>query len=398
MVGIDRHAAPRAAGVLAGTLALAFHAGCSDSGSEDRGAEATGGALASGAGGLAGASPIAFPGAGGVANVGTGGLLQTGGFPGTAGAPAAGGSEAFGGAPGAGGDPPAGGIGGLPAGGEPGVGGVPGAGGEPPGTGGSVSNPDDFCLQPGSGDYAQNGPYAVATEDVTIGASGMYTIWYPRTLEENCRHPIVAWGNGTTVTGSAVYAFFNNAAASFGMVAIGSHNSNVGSGDFHRAAIDYLLAQNEDPGSKFYQKLSPRVGVSGHSQGGAGASRAASHPNVQALVPVGFSGTALPGQAFLCLTGTADIASVPGACRSAVQRAPGPAMVAIWEGGDHVVTETLAGWLARDPGTIQMTRLYAAWFRCFLADDPVACGLFTGGSQCDICDDPGWAEVVTNNL
>jgi hypothetical protein len=95
------------------------------------------------------------------------------------------------------------------------------------------------------------------------------------------------------------------------------------------------------------------------------------------------------------LTGTEDIA--PDACRTAVQGAPGPAMAAIWEGGDHVVTETVAGFLAGDPGTIQMMRLYAAWFRCFLADDAVACGLFEGES-CGICSDSGWAELVTNNL
>jgi hypothetical protein len=45
-----------------------------------------------------------------------------------------------------------------------------------------------------------------------------------------------------------------------------------------------------------------------------------------------------------------------------------------------------------------MMRLYAAWFRCFLADDSAACGMFRGGQGCGICDDSGWAEVVTNNL
>jgi hypothetical protein len=266
----------------------------------------------------------------------------------------------------------------------------------------SATTPGVNCLA-GTGDYASDGPYAVATEVVDLGAgiadnqaTGEFTIFYPEPFEAGCTHPIVAWGNGTGVTGPDVYEFFNHNAASWGMVVIAAHDSNTGSGEYHLRGIDYLLAQNADPSSKFFGKLSPRAGVSGHSQGGFGASRAASHPNVEALVPVGASGQALATSAFLCLTGTEDIA--PDSCRASVNAAPGPAMVAIWEGGDHVGTETLLGYITGDPGTVQMMRLYAAWFRCFLADDGAACEMFRGGASCGICDDAGWAEVLTKNL
>jgi hypothetical protein len=259
------------------------------------------------------------------------------------------------------------------------------------------------CLAAGSGDYASAGPYRVATLLVDLGtgiaanqATGEFTIYYPQPLEQSCPHPIVAWGNGTGVTGPNVYEFFNHNAASWGIVVIAAHDSNTGSGEYHRRGIDYLLAQDADPSSRFFGRLSARAGVSGHSQGGLGAAAAATHPNVRALVPVGASGRALETTAFLCLTGTKDIA--PDACRSAVAAAPGPAMAAIWEGGDHVSTETLLGFSRRDPGTIQMMRLYAAWFRCFLGADAAACQLFRGGSSCGVCDDPGWAEVITKNL
>jgi hypothetical protein len=97
------------------------------------------------------------------------------------------------------------------------------------------------------------------------------------------------------------------------------------------------------------------------------------------------------------LTGTADIA--PDACRSSVQAAQGPALAAIWEGGDHVTTETVAGYIQKNPGTIQMMRLYAAWFRCFLADDGTACAMFKGApASCGICQDQGWNELVAKNL
>jgi hypothetical protein len=51
-----------------------------------------------------------------------------------------------------------------------------------------------------------------------------------------------------------------------------------------------------------------------------------------------------------------------------------------WEGGDHVTTETVAVRSAETKARCG-SRLYAAWFRCMLADDPVACKMFTGGRR-----------------
>ncbi len=253
------------------------------------------------------------------------------------------------------------------------------------------------CLQAGSGDYSRNGPYTVQVRDVTIGSSGPYTLFIPQPLESNCKHPIVAWGNGTGVTGSAVYAFYQDRAASWGVVVAASHNSNVGSGTFHTAAIDYLLAENDNASSEFYGKLDTRAGTSGHSQGGMGANMGAGHPNVIAVVNVqGAFGIAPAGTAFLCLTGTADIS--PAGCKTSVDGAREPAMLANYEGADHMGTATLGGFVAGDPGTHQYMRLYAAWFRCFLADDDTACALFKGGDSCPVCTEPGWFEIYSRNF
>jgi len=83
-----------------------------------------------------------------------------------------------------------------------------------------------------------------------------------------------------------------------------------------------------------------------------------------------------------------------------VTNAKGPMFVANWEGGDHVTTETVAGSLTGDKGSLQFTRLYAAWFRCTLGDDPVACKMFTGGAPgaCGICKDTGWHSLTSKNL
>ena len=284
----------------------------------------------------------------------------------------------------------------------------------------------DTCLKPGSGDYSKLGPYKVTKSSVDLASylSGQatpttYAIFTPTPLETNCPHPVVAWGNGTGVTGSSTttpagactgqstvdclsgtYDFFNVFAASYGIVVIASDNSNVGSGQYHKAAIDYMAKQGTDSSSPFYQKLSGRVGVSGHSQGGIGATAATNliGSACQAEVCVAGGGSPLKSTAFLCLTGTADQAE--SACKSTFGTAGPPAFLADWDGGTHTGTETLAGYTGGDKGTYNMMKAYAAWFRCFLADDQAACKLFQGGtpSSCGMCKDPGWAILQSRGL
>jgi hypothetical protein len=297
--------------------------------------------------------------------------------------------------------------------------GMAGAGPMGGGSGGTMSVPltpkGDLCLQPGNGNYTAPGPYTVAKMDVDLGMieatqhTGKFTIYYPNPMEANCLHPIVAWGNGTGVTDSdGTYDFLNSNAASWGMVVASSSEDNTGSGNFHKAGIDYLLAQNMDQKSMFYQKLSTRAGVSGHSQGGFGASVGSQHPNVVTVAIEGASMKASAKVSVLIMTGTEDI--VMGA-EGLTAGAQGPMFVADWNKGNHVGTETVLGFIGGDStggatpaesqmGSQQFQRLYAAWFRCFLADDDVACKLFSGGTpdNCGICKDPGWFLLSSANL
>jgi hypothetical protein len=113
-------------------------------------------------------------------------------------------------------------------------------------------------------------------------------------------------------------------------------------------------------------------------------------------VSQGAFGSAPRGAAFLCLTGTADIATE--GCKTAVNSSTSPALYANWEGGDHVGTATLLGFITGDAGTKQYQRLYTAWFRCFLADDSAACNMFKGGAACPVCMDMGWAKIFAKNI
>ncbi len=295
------------------------------------------------------------------------------------------------------------------------------AGAPPSEAGGSDSDAStphgtSTCLKAGSGDYSTAGPYTVATKaGVDLTSTGdlpksadagpsTATIFYPSDLSEDCPHPIVSWANGTGVTGSMVYAFFNNNAASWGIVVAAADNPNsagpgfAGGGPYNKAGIYYLLKANNDSSSPFYHHLSTRAGVSGHSQGAFAATLATSHPNVEAEVQVEGGGTPKAGIAFLALTGSADTVVGTTSPMMSYTSATGPSMFAEYTGADHTSTPTEAGWIQKSPGTIQFVRFYTAWWRCFLADDQVACKMFKGGSSCGVCKDPNWTSLETKNM
>jgi hypothetical protein len=290
-----------------------------------------------------------------------------------------------------------------------GAGASSGGSGSSSGAGGSGT-----CLQTKGNppDYSQAGPYTVQTMTVDLADAGLgsaaapttFTIYYPSPMEANCPHPVVAWGNGTGVTGQTTYQFYNNNAASWGMVAIASDNSNVAGAPYLSTAVDYLLAQNKNPGSVFYQKLAAKAGVAGHSQGGIAATQASNDTNVAAEVCVEGGGTPRAGVATLCLTGSITDGGLNGVNLGVVTQTypttTGPAFLADWDGGDHVTTPTVAGLFSQNPqGTLQFVRLLTAWYRCYLAGDTLACGLFKGGPPgCGMCKDPGWYLLEGKNL
>jgi hypothetical protein len=273
------------------------------------------------------------------------------------------------------------------------------------------------CLKAGGGDYSMMGPYTVATKaGVDLSSTGdlpttgdagpsTATIFYPSDMSDNCPHPIVSWANGTGVTGSQTYAFFNNNAASWGIVVAAADNPNSagpnfvgGGGPYNKAGIDYLLKQNNDSTSPFYHHLSTRAGVSGHSQGAFAATLATQHPNVEAEVQVEGGGVPKAGIAFLALTGSNDTVVGTMSPMSSYTSATGPSMFAEYTGADHTTTPTAGGWFQKNPGTIQFMRFYTAWWRCFLADDAIACTMFKGGSSCGVCKDPNWTSLKTKNM
>ncbi|MET0340421.1 MAG: hypothetical protein ABW252_05435 [Polyangiales bacterium] len=250
------------------------------------------------------------------------------------------------------------------------------------------------CLTPSRDNFASDGPYGVKSKTVTVGQLGQYTIFYPERFAADCKHPVAAWGNGTGVNGTKPYEHWHRRAASHGVVIIASHNANAGSQRFLEGGIDYLLKENTTAGSEFNGKLSDRAGSAGHSQGGFAATTATRHPSVRAEVNVQGGGTPAEKAAMICLTGTDDF--VRTQCTASYNSAKGPAFLADLQGADHIGTPASRG-IGTPNGNLYI-QLYTAWFRCFLAEDDAACGLFRGGKSAPVCKLGQYATCDGRNI
>ncbi|RGC16910.1 hypothetical protein DW855_10960 [Faecalibacterium prausnitzii] len=100
---------------------------------------------------------------------------------------------------------------------------------------------------------------------------GNINVYYPKELTENAKsYPVVVMVNGTGVYSSKYSALFKHL-ASWGFIVIGNEDPSTCSGSSADTTLAWLLNENENPDSRFYQKVDEEhIGISGHSQGGVG--------------------------------------------------------------------------------------------------------------------------------
>lgn len=152
-------------------------------------------------------------------------------------------------------------------------------------------------------DEPGSGPYPAIKE--IVPSLPDQVIYHPQDLEAlgDSRLGVVAWGNGGCVFNGASSRFHLLEIASHGYLAIAAGGMYSGPGtdtaDMLDAdgnprrsswtslteAIDWALAQNDDPDSPFYQRIDPdMIALSGYSCGGAQVNRVAADPRVKTLV------------------------------------------------------------------------------------------------------------------
>lgn len=383
-------------------VALGLAAACS-SGSDDGQPTGAAGLPAMGAAGSAGSAPdVSTPtaGLGGAPSTGGAGGAQPGAPTpmGTAGAnmpePPAGM---------AGSDPPStGGMGGNGAAGTaPSAGGM--AGSAVAGSGGNTA-PSSGPTLPAVDDPGAAGPFDVRYVGTVSGLSS-HAMFVPDAVGSHGKHPAVVWtcGNGGTVS---FYMSFLDHLASHGFLVVADKASSgtdrMGEVDSQRAAIAWLVAENEKSGGEFFGKIDvDNIAVMGHSLGSlASFATAALDPHVATSVhfsggltgnPVGFDEKWLADMkkpaAFMC--GGADSTAGPS-CAQDFDKAPPtlPVFYGVLAGASHI------GPFGGTPRAGQYGRSGVAWLRWQLADDPAYASWFTG-ADCTLCKSP-WTGKQRN--
>ncbi len=217
------------------------------------------------------------------------------------------------------------------------------------------------------------------------GPTGGSWVFYPQELGMNgMLHPVFNWGPGAG-TGPDAYVDHLNRLASHGFVVISQPSS--GTGDTEKAALDWILAENDKPDSMFYHKLDPdRVGTGGHSLGALTTFAMASDPRLKLYVLVcGGSGSGTTGAAdihapAIILGGDSD----PGTPNfepdySAITQ---PVVFLTKTGTDHIycARNNLAPWVA-----------FMRWQFC--GETQWKADFFDGGTYCKVpwtCKSKGW--------
>ena len=260
--------------------------------------------------------------------------------------------------------------------------------------GGVISDPSLEARYSGTGDYKAV-CYKFPSEDEKIG---MFTVWCPDG-ESGCPAVIILNATGNKASWSGEY---NSRFATFGIVSVGTEDTDTGTGYSTQRALEFLLAQNADPDSVLYGKVNTdKLGIVGHSQGGAGALRtvsllpcadsfcaaAAISPSHEARAESRgwtYDPTQIDIPVFL-VSGTVEeddgLVTSLGYLTQTFDRLAGPKALARKKGVGH------------DAAYKQSAGYILAWFCWQLLGDTEAANAFTGDMP-ELAEDPEWQDVI----
>jgi len=241
-------------------------------------------------------------------------------------------------------------------------------------------------LVSGLGGDADGGDWAIYPTDMD---RQLYTLFRPAELKEGEKYPVITWGNGTC-SQPLLFEPLLGHLASHGFIIIATNWRWVAGGVEMKRALEYVLAENENPESVLYGKIAvDKIGASGHSQGSSATVTVGADKRIVATVPIqGASAAgvrALAGPTFL-IAGEKDMAVSAASVESAFRSATVAAVYGLALGIDHVVPVMM-------PQPI--LKAVTAWFRIHLAGDSAARALFY--DACELCKDPTW-RIKTANL
>lgn len=163
-----------------------------------------------------------------------------------------------------------------------------------------------------------------------------------------------------------------------------------------------MLAENENPSSKFYQKIdATKIGAMGHSQGGgATAAAAAADPRISAVIL--WNGGASASKPYLAVSGDRDIGLTTASLGAAADAATVPGAWLFYHqvptAIDGAPTGPLAGHLTlmMEPERVMVPAV--AWWDLMLKGKAEARPTFLG-ADCGLCGGDAypsrWADPAT---
>jgi hypothetical protein len=224
---------------------------------------------------------------------------------------------------------------------------------------------------------------------------GLFTVFYPGVMPEGEKFPLITWGNGTCAMPEG-YGPLLRYVASFGYIIVAANNREVGDGAPMLKGIDFMLAENEKPESKYYHKIdTDKIGSMGHSQGGGATISAASDPRVKAVII--WNGGSSASKPFLAVSGDRDLGGTVAQMRNAAMAAPRPAAFIWYHQIPAEVNGSTTGQLAPGHLTLMMepervVEPAVAWWDLILKGKTEAKPMFVG-PDCKLCDGSAYPSM-----
>ncbi|MBN2526303.1 MAG: alpha/beta hydrolase [Deltaproteobacteria bacterium] len=240
-------------------------------------------------------------------------------------------------------------------------------------------------------DYSATGPFATKTE-TNVGPGGGYTVFRPETLGENgFLHAPIVFGPGIGQQVGVHTEMLTNF-ASHGFIVVGTPVLNEGPNGLNNLAsmkngIDWIVGQNDTPGTYEGKIWVDHVIAMGFSVGGTAAVDVGEHEAVATVVSIHghTSDAALHGTLFQT-SGTQDTVGLPMQQKT-YDNSDVPTFLATLTGAPHQYIEKNGGGEER-PAIL-------AWMRYRIYNDTGAKKYFFG-DDCILCSAP-WENPQRKN-
>lgn len=264
--------------------------------------------------------------------------------------------------------------------------------------------------------YALRGSYETAHTEYESDNESIKNIhvYYPKELESsNKTYPLIMTVNGSATRALNYLPFFDRL-ASWGFIVVGTDDPQAGSGETTSIALDYIL--NLGSSDVLSGKVNKeQIGITGYSQGGAGALGASQKYGNSSLYKAVFTGSAAyPYLAknmgweydinkitipyfMTAATGESDDRGLDDINSDFAGVAPLKSLIEIYDAISDDVTKIRARVTGAEHGEMQMkTDAYmTAWFLWQLCGDEEAAKVFVG-DDAEILHNSNWQDVEKN--